>query len=134
MIESSSYRSSLPEHPGITGCWGKGDPPGQMKALDPHRVTTVTDPAVVENGVATIDGAVVEGLELVVVLVDVGAMDFLRDGTVDDTLVGTIVVVADFAVVGFTVGVVKLGEAIIDGLNDEPLDVGKSVVLIVVDC
>jgi hypothetical protein len=35
-----------------------------MKALDPHRVTTVTDPAVVEIGVATIDGAVVEGLEL----------------------------------------------------------------------
>ncbi len=88
----------------------------------------------VEIEVTTIDGAVVEGLELIVVLVDVGAMDFLRDGTVDDTLVGTIVVVADCAVVGFTVGVVKLGEAIIDGLNDEPLDVGKSVVLIVVDC
>ena len=97
-----------------------------MKALDPHRVTTVTDP--------TIDGAVVEGLELVVVLVDEGALDFLRDGTVDDTLVGTIVVVADFAMVGSTVGLVKLGEAIIEGLNDEPLDVGKSVVLIAVDC
>jgi hypothetical protein len=88
----------------------------------------------VEIEVATIDGAVVEGLELVVVLVNVGAMDFLIDGTVDDTLVGTIAVVADCAVVGFTVGLVKLGEAIIDGLNDEPLDVGKSVVLIVVDC
>ena len=37
-----------------------------MKALDPHRVTTVTDPAVVEIGVATMDGAVVEGLELVI--------------------------------------------------------------------
>ena len=58
-----------------------------MKALDPHRVTTVTDPAVVEIGVATIDGAAVEGLELVVVLVDEGAMDFLIDGTVDDTFV-----------------------------------------------
>jgi len=34
--------------------------------------------------VATIDGAVVEGLELVVVLVDEGAIVFLRDGTVDD--------------------------------------------------
>ena len=158
-----------------------------MKALDPHRVTTVTDPTIdgavveglelvvvlvdegaldflrdgtiddtlvgtivvvadfamvgftvgvvlVEIGVATIDGAVVEGLELVVVLVDEGALDFLRDGTVDDTLVGTIVVVADFAMVGSTVGLVKLGEAIIEGLNDEPLDVGKSVVLIAVDC
>jgi hypothetical protein len=55
-----------------------------MKALDPHRVTTVTDPAVVEIGVTTIDGATVEDLELVVVLVDEGALDFLRDGTVDD--------------------------------------------------
>ena len=80
-----------------------------MKALDPHRVTTVTDP--------TIDGAVVEGLELVVVLVEEGALDFLRDGTIDDTLVGTIVVVADFAMVGFTVGVVlvEIGVATIDG-------------------
>jgi hypothetical protein len=35
-----------------------------MKALDPHRVTTVTDPAVVEIGVTTIDGAAVGDLEL----------------------------------------------------------------------
>jgi hypothetical protein len=42
--------------------------------------------------------------------------------------------VAEVVMVGFTVGVVKLDEVIMDGLNDELLDVGKSVVLNAVDC
>jgi hypothetical protein len=135
-----------------------------MKALDPHRVTTVTDPAVVEIGVTATDGPAVgalelgtieeddgevvncteEGalefdvgindaplvgdLELAVVLDDEGALELLRDGTGDGFRVGA------NDLVGFTVGMIEVGEVIMDGLKDEPLDVGERVVLNDVDC
>jgi len=94
-----------------------------MKALDPHRITIVTEPVVVES-----EGPAVRGLEVIVVL-DEGAFELVGDGIVDIIRVGAIVVEAEFGVVGFTIGVTELGEVVIDGLNDEYVEVGAFVVL-----
>jgi len=110
-----------------------------MKALDPHRVTTVTDPAVVEIGVTATDGPAVGALELgtieeddgeVVNCTEEGALEF-DVGINDAPLVGDLELGAIEEVEGEVVncaeeeGTLELSDPLFDvGIDDGTMVVG----------
>ncbi len=80
-----------------------------MKALDPHRVTSVTDPAVVEIGVTATDGPAVGDLEL-------GAIEEVEGEVVNCTEEGALELSNPLFDVGISDGAMVVGTVEFDGV------------------